>query len=212
MSRCGGARWSFSQFLEPQSDQLRGFRALTRAARGGGNRGGRLRLTIAEINERRDRVGDRLQFLPGGTQATVKTIERWHAPPQESAGAGDSIGLTFTDQPFLRRGDIASALQDPPWRSSEFEARLFWLGARPLALQRRYRFKLATQEFDGEIETVASVVDAATLAPVDMAGAPGIGTNCVADVTIRTRQPLSFCNRRRWRASKARSPGSCGRR
>ena len=84
------------------------------------------------------RVGDRLLFVPSGTQATVKTIERWQAPAQESAVAGDSIGLTFTEQLFLRRGDVASTLQDTPCRSWEFEARLFWLGAAPLATKHWY--------------------------------------------------------------------------
>jgi bifunctional enzyme CysN/CysC len=150
------------------------------------------RIVAGRVESGTLRVGDHLLFVPSGAQATVKTIERWHAPPQESAVAGDSIGLTFTEQLFLRRGEVASTLQDAPSRSSEFEARLFWLGAAPLVTKRWYRFRLATQEFDGEIDSIARVVDAATLAPLAVAGTSSIGANCVADVTIRTRQPVAL--------------------
>ena len=52
---------SLRQLLQPQPDQPRGLRALAGFARRGRDRGGGLRLTIAEIDQRRDRVGDRLR-------------------------------------------------------------------------------------------------------------------------------------------------------
>src|SRR5437764_2994842 len=56
--RCGTAD-SLRQLLQAEPDELRGFGLLTGAARGRGNRRGRLRLTITEIDQRRDRVDDR---------------------------------------------------------------------------------------------------------------------------------------------------------
>src|ERR1700690_998038 len=47
------------QFLQAQPDQLRRLGFFTRAARGRGDRGGGLRLTVAEIDQRRDRIRDR---------------------------------------------------------------------------------------------------------------------------------------------------------
>src|SRR3954463_14406008 len=52
-------RNSLRQFLQAQPDQLRGFGLLARAARGGGNRGSRLRLAVTEIDQRGDRVRHR---------------------------------------------------------------------------------------------------------------------------------------------------------
>src|SRR5215831_533592 len=39
------------------------------------------------------KVGDRLVFSPTNKVSTVKTIERWHAPPTDTASAGESIGV-----------------------------------------------------------------------------------------------------------------------
>src|SRR6516164_3036191 len=55
---------SFRKLLQPEPDQPRGIRALARAARGSGDGGRGLRLTVAEIDQRGDRVHDRLRRTP----------------------------------------------------------------------------------------------------------------------------------------------------
>src|SRR4051794_13329109 len=50
---------SFRQLLEAEPDQARRIRALPGAARGRGDGGGGLRPAIAEIDQRRDGVGNR---------------------------------------------------------------------------------------------------------------------------------------------------------
>jgi bifunctional enzyme CysN/CysC len=149
------------------------------------------RIVAGRVESGTIRVGDRLIFLPSGKQSTVKTIEQWNVPPQEVAVAGDSIGVTLTEQLFVDRGDVASTLHDVPSRTAEFVARLFWLGRRPLVMGRRYKFKLATQECEGEISAISQVVDAATLDPVADAG-PSIAANCVGQVTVKMRRPIAL--------------------
>src|SRR5262249_18625918 len=57
-------RPSFRKLLQSEPDQPRGIRALARVARGGGDGGRALRLAVAEIDERGDRVHDRLRRAP----------------------------------------------------------------------------------------------------------------------------------------------------
>jgi len=148
------------------------------------------RIVAGRVESGTVRVGDRLLFLPSGKQATVKTIERWSAPAQDAAFVGDSIGVTLTDQLFVERGEVASTLQHPPARTSEFTAHVFWLGRQPLLANRPYKFKLATQEFDAEIVRISEVVDTARLEAVDRAQATSLATNQVGEVTVRTRKPI----------------------
>jgi bifunctional enzyme CysN/CysC len=56
--------------------------------------------------------------------------------------------------------------------------------------RRRYKFKLATQEFEGEIVRVAEVMDAASLEQVDGRDLTALRIDQVGKVTIRTRQPI----------------------
>jgi len=74
----------------------------------------------------------------------VKSIEVWSAPEKKSARAGESIGITLTEQIFVERGHIGSLQEDAPIESNRFKARLFWMGKSNLAIGQRTKLKLTT--------------------------------------------------------------------
>jgi bifunctional enzyme CysN/CysC len=139
------------------------------------------------------KVGDRLLFSPGNKTSTVKTIERWNSPSRESASAGESIGITLTEQIFVERGSIVSLETDAPYELPRFKARLFWLGREPFRKGKYYKLKLTTQEVDCEIESIERVIDSSTLQTVSRREKEMfVGRNEVAELTIRTRRPVAF--------------------
>jgi bifunctional enzyme CysN/CysC len=123
------------------------------------------------------RVGDRLVFSPMNKASTVKSIERWSAPGREEAGAGESVGITLTEQIFVERGAVASHEATPPYELTRFKARVFWLGRAPLRPGRPYRLKLTTQEVECRVDGIERVLDASTLRTVwsGVDGADGAG-------------------------------------
>jgi bifunctional enzyme CysN/CysC len=139
------------------------------------------------------RVGDRVVFSPTGKSSVVKSIERWHAPPATSASAGESIGITLSEQLFVTRGAVAAPEAAPPFELSSFKARIFWLGTEPLTTGRTYRLKLATQEVECTVQTIEKVIDASTLEPV---GRPlehlTVERHEVAELTLHTRALVAF--------------------
>jgi bifunctional enzyme CysN/CysC len=139
------------------------------------------------------RVGDRLVFCPGDRTSTVKSIERWQAPPVTSASAGESIGITLDEQIFVERGSVAALEHALPYQLMRFEARLLWLGGAPLRRDRPYPLKLTTQTVECSIECVHRVVDASTLQSVSRED-EGIALlrDDVGEVTIRTTRLLAF--------------------
>ena len=68
------------------------------------------------------RVGDQLVFSPANKTSVVATIERWNAPPNGPALAGDSIGVTLSEQIFVERGYVASHENDTPIETNRFHA------------------------------------------------------------------------------------------
>ena len=139
------------------------------------------------------KVGDTLIFSPGNKTAVVKSIETWHAPAKTSAQAGESIGITLTEQIFVERGHVASHQVDAPIESNRIKARLFWMGKSNLAVGQKTKLKLTTQELDAEIVSIERIIDASTLEAL-----PGdrgyIARNDVAEVTIQVRGALAFDN------------------
>jgi bifunctional enzyme CysN/CysC len=136
-------------------------------------------------------VGDRLVFSPTNKVSTVKTIERWNAPAATQAQAGESIGVTLTEQVFVERGAVGALETNPPYELSRFKARLFWLGREPMVVEKSYKLKLATQEVEFQIEAIESVIDSSTLEPLTRAELR-VGRNEVAELTLRTKRPIAF--------------------
>jgi bifunctional enzyme CysN/CysC len=150
------------------------------------------RIVAGRIETGTLKVGDTLVFSPNNKTSVVASIERWNAPVRDYAVAGESIGITLTEQIFVERGHIASHETDAPIESNRFKARLFWMGKRNLLIGERTKIKLATQELDAEIVSIERIIDASTLDHVD--GRTHIARNDVAEVTIQTRGALVLDN------------------
>jgi bifunctional enzyme CysN/CysC len=139
------------------------------------------------------KVGDKLVFSPTNKTSTVKTIERWNAPPGDTALAGESVGITLTEQIFVARGAVAALDTAPPYELSSFKCRLFWLGRQPFAKGKTYKLKLATQEVECRIEAIEKVIDASTLETVSRKEHEiFVGRHEVAELTLHTRKPIAF--------------------
>lgn len=139
------------------------------------------------------KVGDKLVFAPGNKTSIVKTIERWSAPATQDARAGESIGITLTEQIYVDRGQVAFLETDPVIQKRQFKARLFWMGRNPLRLKKKYKIKLTTQEVECEIKSIEKIIDASTLGEV-ADKRDHLVKNDVAELTIQARYPLAFDN------------------
>jgi len=149
------------------------------------------RILAGRIESGALKIGDRLVFAPSDKVSTVKTIERWNAPAAERAEAGESVGLTLSEQIFVERGAVAALETAPPYELNRFKARLFWLGREPFRKGRSYKLKLATQEVECEIESIERLIDSSTLETIQPAE-PQVGRNEVAELYLRTRRPVAF--------------------
>ena len=139
------------------------------------------------------RVGDRVLFSPGNKVSTVKSIERWQAAPRETASAGESVGITLTEQIFVERGSVATLETEPPYALTKVRTRMFWLGRAPFKKGKTYKIKLATQEAECQIDTVEKVIDASTLQKISRPDNDQfIGRHEVAELYIRTKRPIAF--------------------
>jgi bifunctional enzyme CysN/CysC len=151
------------------------------------------RILAGRVESGRIQVGQRLIFAPSNKASTVKTIERWNAPARDFAEAGESIGITLTEQVFVQRGAVAAPEHEPPYALTRFKARVFWLGKQPFLPGRKYRLKLATQEVECHILKLERVIDASTLQTVVRPGTESfVGRHEAAEVILKTKKPVAF--------------------
>ena len=154
------------------------------------------RILAGRIESGTVKVGDRLVFAPRNKGGIVKTIERWSAPQSESASAGESIGITLTEQIFVERGHVGSQEHDAPIVATEFQANLFWLGRQNLEVGKKYKLKLTTQEVECEVVSIQKIIDASTLAEATT-DRNYVARNDVAELTLRTKYAVAFDNHNR---------------
>ncbi|HEX6010921.1 MAG TPA: adenylyl-sulfate kinase [Geminicoccaceae bacterium] len=135
-------------------------------------------------------VGDEVIFSPSNKTAKIKTIEAWHMPEApEQVQAGQSIGVTLTEQIFVERGEVMSHLEHAPIESNVFKARLFWLGHLPLVTGKGYTLKLGTLEAPVTVEAIDRVIDTSDLSAK---GADRIERNGAGEVVLRTKRMLAL--------------------
>lgn len=137
-------------------------------------------------------VGDQLVFSPANKSSVVATIERWNAPINSPAVAGDSVGITLSEQIFVERGYVASHENDTPIETNRFHADLFWIVREPLRVGRFYDLRLATQEVKCQIVSIERIMDSSTLE--SKSDGEQLERNEVGRLTIQTRGPLVMDN------------------
>jgi bifunctional enzyme CysN/CysC len=164
-------------------------------------------------------VGDQLVFSPANKSSVVATIERWRpvmpSGVEESPGeifkitqrdpttslrttvgpavAGDSIGITLTEQIFVERGYVASHQNETPIETNRFHADLFWIVREPLRVGHFYDLRLATQQVKCQVVSIEQVTDSSTL-ETRSDGREQLERNEVGRLAIQTRGPLVIDN------------------
>src|SRR5262249_40662085 len=95
------------------------------------------RILAGRIESGNLKAGDTLLFSPSNTRVKVASIESWPDGTQpKEARAGQSVGITLSEQIFVERGHIASHEKDAPMLTNQFRARIFWLGKKPLEAEK----------------------------------------------------------------------------
>jgi bifunctional enzyme CysN/CysC len=139
------------------------------------------------------KVGDQLVFSPANKSSVVATIERWSVQENGPAVAGDSIGVTLSEQIFVERGYVASQENETPIEANRFHADLFWIVREPLRVGHLYSLRLATQDVKCEVVSIERVMDSSTL-ETKSDGREQLERNEIGRLTIQTRGRLVIDN------------------
>lgn len=136
------------------------------------------------------RAGSRAIFSPSGKKAVVRSVEKWKQPSLPKAIAGECVGVTFTEELFVERGEVLSDEGEAPPAAREISASLFWLGNEPLRLSSRYVLKLATSEVEAVLSAITDRIDSSTLEVIER-HANRVENLEVANVTFTLPHPIA---------------------
>lgn len=147
------------------------------------------RLVVGRIESGRLKVGDTLEFSPGGKRARIASIESWNTPaPVIAQRAGQSVALTLDDEIFVERGQVAHRIDSPAAATTRLTGRTFWLGAAPLAQGARLRLRVGTAEVPVRVAAIERVVDVEHLTS---GTGDAIPTNGFASILLEAAEPIA---------------------
>lgn len=147
------------------------------------------RIIAGKVLTGKIKVGDKILFSPSNKSSKVKTIEIWGKENINQISSGYSVGLTLSEQIFVKRGDIVSTYDSKPLLNNSFKASLFWLGKNKLKPGNTYKLKLHTAEYQIQIEKIEKVLDVESL---DSANKDYLDKNDIGEVVIRSRSLMAL--------------------
>ncbi len=147
------------------------------------------RIVAGRVESGRLNVGAELKIWPAGKNVKVTTIERWNSLKKDFAEAGESIGITLSDQVFIERGHVLTLNQEPVSSASAIETSLFWMGQRPLCLHDHVKIKLLNQEMTCEVSRIHRIIDTTSLQG-STSDIHRVEKFEVAEVTLKMSRPL----------------------
>ncbi|GKU25965.1 GTP-binding protein [Clostridium folliculivorans] len=148
------------------------------------------RIVAGTIETGRINVGDEVVFYPSGKKNKVNSIEIFNAEVPESAGSGSAIGFTFTEQIYVKRGEMVTLTSEPkPKVGNRIKVNLFWLGRQSMVKGRDYLLKVGTAKVPVRIEEITKVIDASNL---ENEVKDSIDRHDVAECVLRAQKPIAY--------------------
>ena len=137
------------------------------------------------------RVGDEVAFFPSGKKSRVRSIEGFPSYNLSEVQAGYATGFTLEEQIYISRGELVAKIGEvKPRVSSRLRVNLFWLGKKPMNLEKNYLLKLGAAKVRVKLEEILRVMDASTLDPQE--GGRHIDIYNAAECILKCDRPLAF--------------------
>lgn len=169
-----GTRFTVQYVLRPQNTELHDFRGFAGILRSG------------EIV-----VGDRLRVEPSGAEVTVTALH--FSGNKTDRLLGNDSGVIEIDRDVdISRGDIFVKASEAESRASLFKAELTHLDTQPLKPGFPYYLLCGTRKIKAMVKSIERKLDIHSLEFVPAEAGATVQLNEIAEVTVKTAQPIQF--------------------
>ncbi|MBL8032502.1 MAG: GTP-binding protein [Leptospiraceae bacterium] len=169
-----GTRFTVQYVLRPQSTELHDFRGFAGVLRSG-----------------EFKTGQKIRVEPSGEEATITALH-FSGQPVSEIYADDSAVIELDRDIDISRGDIFVPVGETVRKSALFSARLTHLDTAALKLNYAYYLMCGTRKVKAMVKSINSKLDIHSLKFNAGGEANAVALNEIAEVTIKTAQPIVF--------------------
>ena len=163
-------RFPIQYVVRPQTDEHRDFRGYA----------GRIASGVFK-------PGDKIIALPSGKESTIKEITLGDKE-LEKAFPPLSVTMTIEDNIDISRGDMIVRMNNQPDVATVLDARICWLGEKPLNPSSRFILRHLTNEVQAKVTEILYCIDINTLHRNEENKV--VSTNDIARIKIKTASPI----------------------
>ena len=132
--------------------------------------------------------GDRIVVAASGRESTVARIVTADGD-LPTAGVGEAITLTLTDEVDVARGDVIARANSRPEVVDQFAAHVLWMTEDAMLPGRSYLMRIGTKYLPARITSLKHKVDVNTLEHI---AAKTLGLNEIGLCNLATAVPVAF--------------------
>ena len=130
-------------------------------------------------------------FLPSEKKTEIASIEGFNVAEQSTAEAGQSTGVTLTEQVYIRPGELMCKLYERAAKvGTRIKVNIFWMSRQPMIKNKRYKMKIAGARVAVWLRDVVTVLDASEL--TTDSNRQQIERHDVAECILETLKPIAF--------------------
>lgn len=133
-------------------------------------------------------VGDKVKILPANIETSIAKIEK-NLESVAEVKAGENVVLHFEDNIDISRGDTVVKFDELPKESNQINTWISWLDNAPLQLGKTY---ILQHRFRNVRVKVQAINQKWNVNDWEFTPAEDIKLNDIAQISIRTNQPLFF--------------------
>ncbi len=149
------------------------------------------RIVVGTVESGVARPGDEVVFLPSGKRSRIATIEAFAAEPPSGLVPDAAVGITLTEQVYVRPGELMTLAKQPePEVSRRLRASMFWMGRAPMVRGRRYKLRIGSAQVAVELAEVTRVLDASDLGSVK--DKQQLDRHDVAECVLEAAHPVAY--------------------
>ena len=149
------------------------------------------RIVAGRIETGTVEVGDEVIFLPSEKRTMIAGIEGFNIPEQKQAEAGQSTGVTLTEQVYIKPGELmCKVFQRQAKVATRLKVNIFWMSRQPMIKNKRYKMKIAGARVAVWLRDVITVLDASEL--TTDSNRQQVERHDVAECVLETLKPIAF--------------------
>ena len=106
------------------------------------------RILVGRVESGKLKKKSEYVISPSNTKVSIKSFQIWPKSIKNEYVSGECIGLELNEKIFVEKGNIISEITKPPSLVNIFEARIFWFCNQRLQINKKYKIKINTTDYD----------------------------------------------------------------